>query len=235
MIWSFVIWILLIFLVPETYGPVVLKHKANALRKKTGDDRYRARIEISDTSIAITVLRTLKRPFVLLVEPIVLLLNTWTSILLAILYLFFGAFPIVFESEDNFTLSQVGLSFLGIGIGEFLAVAMIPFLSKYQRKLITQQGSDSPEIALIQAMFGAILGPVGLLWFAFTTDQFWHVPVLAGIPFGCAVVLTFTSVFTFLVKAYTPWAASAMASNSVERSVIAAVFRESIPYPLECA
>lgn len=227
MIWSFVIWLALIAFVPETYGPAVLKQKAKKLRKDTGEARYRAKIEVSDISVAMTIVKTLKRPFILLVEPIVLLLNTWTSILLAILYLFFGAFPIVFESEDDFTLSQVGLAFLGIGIGEFVAVAMIPALSKYQRRLIAQQKQDVPEIALIPAMFGAVLGPIGLLWFAFTTGEHWIVPILAGIPFGCAVVLTFTSVFTFLVKSYTPWAASAMASNSVERSLMAAIFRKS--------
>lgn len=140
--------------------------------------------------------------------------------------LFFGAFPIVFESEDDFTISQVGLSFIGIGIGNLCAVALIPVFGKIQTRVAEKHG-QFPEIALIPAMAGALLGPVGLFWFAFTTSTFWLVPILAGIPFGCAVVLSFTSVFTFLVRSYTPWAASAMASNSVERSLLAAAFRES--------
>lgn len=140
--------------------------------------------------------------------------------------LFFSAFPIVFETKHGFTLSQVGLSFLGLGIGEVIAVLLIPVFAKIQRAQIAKHG-DSPEISLIPAMAGAVLGPIALFWFAFTTTSFWIVPILAGIPFGCAVVLTFTSVFTFLVKSYTPWAASALAANSVERSTMAAVFRKS--------
>lgn len=224
MIWTFTLWVALVIFVPETYGPAVLKKKAARMRKQSGNRSLQAPIEVMDKSLPLTILTNLKRPFILFAEPIVFLLNTWTSILLAILYLFFSAFPIVFETEHGFTLSQVGLSFLGLGIGEVIAVASTPLFARVQRKLVLRYG-DSPEISLIPAMAGAILGPMGLFWFAFTTGDYWIVPILAGIPFGCAVVLTFTSVFTFLVRSYTPWAASAMASNSVERSVLAAVFR----------
>lgn len=44
------------------------------------------------------------------------------------------------------------------------------------------------------------------------------------ISFGTGVVYVFTSVFTFLVVAYRPYAASAMAGNSFLRSAFAAVF-----------
>lgn len=38
-------------------------------------------------------------------------------IMLGVLYLFFGAFPLVFETNHGFTLSQVGLTFLGLFVG----------------------------------------------------------------------------------------------------------------------
>lgn len=41
---------------------------------------------------------------------------------------------------------------------------------------------------------------------------------------GISVLYTFTSVFTFLVTAYQPHAASAMAGNSFMRSCFAAAF-----------
>lgn len=66
----------------------------------------------------------------------------------------------------------------------------------------------------------------GLYWLAFTTYQsvHWIVPIIASIPFGSGIFLVFTSVFTYLVTAYRPIAASAMASNSAMRSSFAAVF-----------
>jgi len=75
-------------------------------------------------------------------------------------------------------------------------------------------------------MVGAILAPIGLFWLAFTTypSVHWIVPIIAAIPFGTGVIFIFTSVFTFLVVAYRPYAASAMAGNSFLRSTFAAAF-----------
>jgi hypothetical protein len=50
---------------------------------------------------------------------------------------------------------------------------------------------EKPEFRLLPAIFGSILCPIGLFWFAFTVFPSvpWIVPILAGIPFGCGVVL----------------------------------------------
>lgn len=66
----------------------------------------------------------------------------------------------------------------------------------------------------------------GLFWIAFTTYKqvHWIVPIIASIPFGAGVYFVFTSTFTYLVTAYRPIAASAMAGNSAMRSVFAAAF-----------
>ncbi|KAK6397736.1 hypothetical protein LTR65_004984 [Meristemomyces frigidus] len=94
--WVLVIWagsffFLIVFLVPETYAPVLLRRKAVKLRKETGDERWRAPIEKMHKSVAKTVLWSCIRPFQLLVlEPLTLLLCLISSLLLGILYLFFG-------------------------------------------------------------------------------------------------------------------------------------------------
>lgn len=61
---------------------------------------------------------------------------------------------------------------------------------------------------------------------AFTTYRGvpWILPILGSIPFGTGIYFVFDSVFTYLVTAYRPIAASAMASNSFMRSTFAAVF-----------
>lgn len=48
--------------------------------------------------------------------------------------------------------------------------------------------------------------------------------MLATIPFGTGIVYAFISIWTFLVHAYRPHAASAMAGNSFLRSAFAAAF-----------
>ncbi|ORY77417.1 major facilitator superfamily domain-containing protein, partial [Protomyces lactucae-debilis] len=224
MVWTFLLWLGIIFFVPETFAPALLVKIAR--ERRAAGENVQAPLEVSDKTIPQTILTNLKRPFILLIEPIVLLLNTWTSVLLAILYLFFGAFPIVFREEHNFTQAQIGLSFLGILVGIGLGVLTIPtYWTNQQSKLFAKHG-NKPEIMLLPAMLGSILGPLGLLLFAFTlrSNYHWSAPIISTIPFGMAVILVFSSVFAFLVRAYTPWAASALASNSVERSLLAGIF-----------
>ena len=119
---------LVTFLVPETYHPVLLRNKARKLRKDTGDERWKAPIEVMDRSIAQTILRSVYRPFLLLtLEPMCLNLCLFSAILLGILYLFFGAFNIVFANNHDFELWQIGLSFLGILIGMLVGIATDPW------------------------------------------------------------------------------------------------------------
>ncbi len=65
-----------------------------------------------------------------------------------------------------------------------------------------------------------------LFWLAFTTYRSvpWIVPIIASVPFGSGMFYVYTSVFTYLVTAYRPIAASAMAANSALRSSFAAAF-----------
>ena len=55
-----------------------------------------------------------------------LLLCLYTSLLLGVVYLFFGAFNLVFSNNHGFNLWQVGLSFLGLAVGMMLAICTDP-------------------------------------------------------------------------------------------------------------
>ena len=67
--------VLVVVLQPETYPQTLLKWKAQHLRELTGDDRYRAAIEVRSDSLASRLRRALYRPFLLTFqEPIIILL-----------------------------------------------------------------------------------------------------------------------------------------------------------------
>jgi hypothetical protein len=116
---------LILILVPETYAPVLLRRKAVKLRKETGDDRWKAPIEKMNKSVSKTVLWSCIRPFQLLFfEQMVLNLCLLSAILLGILYLFFGAFAVVFQNNHDFNEWQTGLTFLGIFVGMVVGEAL---------------------------------------------------------------------------------------------------------------
>jgi len=163
----------------------------------------------------------------------VLNLCLFSAILLGILYLFFGAFPIVFEGNHGFTLSQTGMSFLGIFVGMVIATCTDPFWHKNYSRLIKQReaatgevGGSEPEYRLPPTIAGAFLVPIGLFVFAWTTysSVHWIVPIIGSTIFGMGNILVFTGIFTFLVDAYPLYAASSLAANSFARSSFGAVF-----------
>ena len=118
---------LIIIFVPETYHPVLLRDKARKLRRDTGNDRWKAPIEMTDRSIAQTLLTSIYRPFHLLtLEPMCLNLCLFSAVLLGVLYLFFGAFNLVFSSNHGFQLWQIGLSFSGLLAGLIFGIATDP-------------------------------------------------------------------------------------------------------------
>lgn len=194
LIWSGANLGLIALLVPETYHPVLLRNKAQKMRKETGDERWKAPMEKMDKSIPKTIAHSLKRPFQLLVlEPMVTNLCLFSAILLGILYLFFGAFPVVFEGNHDFTLSQVGLSFLGLFVGMCMGALTDPFWHKNYVRLIKQReaatgevGASEPEYRLPPAIAGAVLVPVGIFLFAWTTyaSVHWIVPIIGSSIFG---------------------------------------------------
>lgn len=221
------------FVVPETYAPVLLRNKARQKRKATGDDRWKAPIEVSDRSVLSTVTHSLYRPFLLLfMDPMCFNLCLFSSILLGILYLFFGAFPLVFGNVYGFNLWQTGLSFIGLCIGILTAIASDPIWRKNyirlmdKREQATGMRQSEPEYRLPSTIFGSWLCVIGLFWFAWTIypSVHWIVPIIGTGFFGCGIILVFTGIFTFLVEAYPLYAASALSANSFARSTFAASF-----------
>lgn len=129
-------------------------------------------------------------------EPICFLLCLYSSFILSVLYLFFEAFPLVFKNNHGFELQYIGLTFIGLGVGEVGGMLISrPIVSALTNWLLRGKNREEelrkPEFRLIPAMLGAILVPIGMFWFAFTgySSVPWIVPILAGIPFGWGVVL----------------------------------------------
>ncbi|KAK0896578.1 hypothetical protein LTR57_022504, partial [Friedmanniomyces endolithicus] len=186
-IWAAVQWTLIFFFVPETYAPVLLRRRAIRLRKETGDDRWKAPIEKMNKSVAKTVLWSCVRPFQLLVlDPMVLNLCLLCAILLGILYLFFGAFPLVFENNHGFNEWQTGLSFLGIFVGTVIGVSCDPLWKRNYVRLVRNNGGVSePEFRLPPTILGAVLVPVSLFGFGWTTFPWvhWIVPIMFSVLF----------------------------------------------------
>jgi MFS family permease len=223
-------WVLGVVCVPETYSPVLLRKRAQALSKKTGKV-YMSQLDIDRGVInAGEAFKTaLSRPWILLFrEPIVLILSIYMAIVYGTLYMLFAAYPIVYQQGRGWSEGIGGLSFIGVLIGMIMAVtfSIYPMNSRYQKIVDKHNGFAPPEARLPSSILGGVFLPIGLFWFAWTNSPTlpWAVSMAAGIPFGFGMVLVFLSVMNYLIDSYTIFAASVLAANSILRSSFGAAF-----------
>lgn len=87
-----VAWFLITFTVPETYAPMILKRRARKLRKAENDPKYVTEGELNALPMKEKLQIVFLRPFQLLfLEPIVLFIAIYMSVLYGLLYMFFVA------------------------------------------------------------------------------------------------------------------------------------------------
>ncbi|KAJ5658739.1 uncharacterized protein N7484_002388 [Penicillium longicatenatum] len=226
---SGLVWIIGSLFLPETYAPVLLRRRAEKLSKLSGKV-YRSRVDIDQGKVTFgeTFKVALSRPWVLLFrEPIVFLLSLYMAIIYGTLYMMFAAFPIVYQEYRGWNQGVSGLAFLGIMVGMILAVVYSIWDNKrYIKTQDKHEGFAPPEARLPPVMLASIAVPVGLFWFAWTNypSIHWSVSIIAGAPFGFGMVLVFLGIMNYLIDAYTIFAASVLAANSVLRSCFGAAF-----------
>ncbi|KJZ72450.1 hypothetical protein HIM_08119 [Hirsutella minnesotensis 3608] len=228
-IFSGALWVIGGLCIPETYSPVLLRRRAAKLSQMTGRCYVSAADHAQEkVTLGESIKAALLRPWILLFrEPIVLLLSIFMAIIYGTLYMLFAAFPIVYQKGRGWNQGVAGLAFLGIMVGMFLAIAYtIPSNKRYIRIEQKHGGFAPPEARLPAAMIGSIALPVGLFWFAWTNSSsiHWLVSIAAGVPFGFGMVLVFLSIMNYLIDAYTIFAASVLAANSLLRSLFGASF-----------
>lgn len=83
---------------PESYAPVILKRRARKLRKQTGNNSIIAPLELQKGGAKEMITKTCTRPIRMLIsESIVLFTSMYLSLAYAIFYIYFQAYPIIFQ------------------------------------------------------------------------------------------------------------------------------------------
>ena len=218
--------IIFFFVGDETYHSTILARKTARLRKETGNPNFRSKLD-NGTPPREIFLRSIVRPMKMLIfSPIVLFTSIYIAINYGVLYLFYTTITFVFEENYHFGTSLVGLAYMGIGVGLLAGMATLGITSdKIIRKEQAKDGAQ-PEhrLALILCLPGAILMPIGIFIYGWTTDKHvhWIVPIMASSFVGLGNLTSMMSIQTYLVDAFTIHAASAVAANTVLRSVFGA-------------
>lgn len=198
------------------------------MRKESGNPNVFAAIELEKKGARQMMTVTLMRPIhMFFYEAIVLLTCLYTSLVYAIFYLFFEAYPIIFEGLYRMNTGVAGLAFLPIIIGVVIALSIFLYYDKLLRqakKANAPWASMEEYRRLPLACLGGPLYVISLFWLGWSSSPHvhWIVPMLAGIPFGVGFVLIFMALLNYVTDAYEVYAASAMAATGFCRSIFAA-------------
>ncbi|KAI5855135.1 bicyclomycin resistance protein [Durotheca rogersii] len=229
--------ILMLFSMKESYAPVILEKKAARLRKETGNDLIRSKLDVG-LSASDYFKRGIIRPFrMLFLSPIVAITALYMAVTYGYLYLMFTTITQVFMQYYGFSTSTVGLAFLGLGAGSLFGIAIFSLTSdKYiQRKAAEDDAKAQtagkatsgikPEYRLPLLPVGAMLIPAGLFIYGWTASYrvHWIAPIIGMTVVGVGNILVFMTIQMYLVDTFTIYAASAIASNTVVRSTAGAV------------
>ncbi|KIA75346.1 hypothetical protein HK57_00199 [Aspergillus ustus] len=249
--WRWAFWVLSIvggavsvvffFVVPETYGPVLLRWKSARLRKTTENSASGDNTPYADQSRQLAeesrdfpvqphlFTQALIRPMkMLLLSPIVALMSTYVAALYGLLYVLFTTFTMVFSEQYGFSAIGSGLAFLGGGVGMLFGLLYAASLSDRVIKAKLKLGQvPKPEdrLSLYLVLPGALTIPAGLFIYGWATDKHvhWIVAEIGNAVTGFGMIVIVMCVQTYLVDAFTVHAASATAANTVLRSLAGAL------------
>ncbi|KAI9282911.1 MFS multidrug transporter [Umbelopsis sp. AD052] len=223
LILSGAIYIVLVTTVPETYAPTILARRAAKLRKETGDETYVTEQDLDKRPLGQRMKVFLIRPFQLLFgELIVLLISLYMSVLYGLLYMFFVAYPIVFQEGKHWSASDTGLMFIPLAIGVLCSAAAAPLVNKHYLWVSKTKYNGKPpaEVRLYPMMVSCWLVPIGLFIFAWTSypQLSWWGPAIGGLPVGFGFIFLYNSANNYMVDSYQHLAASALAAKTFIRS-----------------
>ncbi|POS73857.1 hypothetical protein DHEL01_v207750 [Diaporthe helianthi] len=222
LIFAFVVWVLITFTVPETYAPTILARRATKLRKETGSTEHVTEQDLDKRPLTERLTIFLIRPLQLLFgELIVFLISLYMSVLYGLLYMFFVAFPIIYQEGKGWSAGSTGLMFIPLALGVIASAAVSPLVNKHYLKVSQRfNGSPPPEYRLIPMMCSCWFIPLGLIIFAWTTypSLHWFGPAFGGFWVGFGFIFLYNAANNYLVDSYQHQAASALAAKTFIRS-----------------
>ncbi|KIW95082.1 uncharacterized protein Z519_03665 [Cladophialophora bantiana CBS 173.52] len=237
--WRWTIWITLLMTVafglptavitPETFEPVLLRRRAKERRYVTRNWALHAKAEEYPLDFRTLLNKYLTKPLhMIALEPILIVVTIYMALVYGILLLTFEAYPISFGVRRGWSPTVGSLPFICIFAGVVGGCLAIAAFTKtwYARRISDTARQPTPEDRLPPMIAGSFVLPIGLFWFAWTSDPSisWVAQVLSGLFIGAGIILIFMTGVVYLIDVYARNANSALAVNTFIRFVVAASF-----------
>ena len=234
--WRWIFWLLAIIctvntilgflFLKESYAPTILESRKQEFEESEGG-KYRIANQDDrpfKTRLGEAALRPLK---ILFTQPIVLTMAVWQAILFGTTYSLYTNFEAIYGDQYGFSTTQVGLMYLGPGLGFLICVwFIVPKIDTVYNHLTEKNDHEpKPEFRLPIANIGAVLIPGSLFWFAWTVqyNAHWAVTILSTVFFGLGMITVLNTAQNYYIDSFQKYAASAIAAGAVFRSIIGGI------------
>nr|POE78084.1 efflux pump rdc3 [Quercus suber] len=233
----------------ETYTPVLLRRRAKLLRVQYPTELFHT--EYDNTNQKNVFALSITRPLRMLVtSPICASFAVYIGMVYGILYLFLLSLSLLFAPTKQsglftygWTDGTSGLSFLGIGVGVvlggFISAKLADRIYQWQNARLTKKkfandSKDDPEVVrptevypesrLFLLQVGMIVVPLGLIVYAWSAGRtHWIVPLLGAAIFATGMIIVYVAFQIYLVDIFGRFAASALATATILRSILGCV------------
>lgn len=245
--WRWVFWLVTIIagvvslvflaLADETYAPVLLQRKVDRLRReeaRQGLHRHlRHEFDRGITPAQLIKLNVVRPLKLLLLSPIGIVCAFYMMVVYGYLYLMFTSITQVFMETYGFSANIASLTYLGVGIGSIVGIAIVSMTSDrlVKKQMATTGGVARPEARLQILPLGSVLLPAGLFIYGWTAEYkaHWISPIIGMSLIGIGNIVIFMSVVMYLVDSFTIYSASALAANTLFRSIVSSTTPDHLP------
>ncbi|KAL4895269.1 major facilitator superfamily domain-containing protein [Aspergillus ambiguus] len=233
--WRWLEWIMLIMgglilvlvtiLQPETYGNLLLHWKATALRKQTGDSRYKGPMELRTESLGYRLMLAVYRTFVWSYsEPIIILMGLYLTVIYIVLFTFLEGYTFIFGDTYSLPQGLTSMTWIGMLVGVLLVSCIVPVVYSWTCNEYRSTFRIRPETRLWYAMLGgAPAVPVSLFWMGWTSYSdisIWS-PLIASALFGFGITTIFIVAYMYIIDSYGVYSASALGFVVFSRYLVA--------------
>ncbi|KAG2411947.1 hypothetical protein HFD88_009503 [Aspergillus terreus] len=237
--WRWIFWIvsmadalvqLLAFLfLRETYAPTILATKKRNLQKETGNHQLHTEYDRPDRTFGQVLRKNLVRPFrMLLTQPAIQALSLYRGYQYGLMYLVLASYPLVWEGVYNQAKGPASLNYISLGVGfviglQFCGRVIDIVYIRLQRRY---DHPGRPEFRIPLMLPGGLLVPAGLFLYGWSAAYrtHWIVPNIGAAVFAIGLIISFQCAQTYVVDAYTRYAASASGAAAFVRTLAGFAF-----------
>ena len=245
MTWRWVFWSVCIvnvliqisglFLLQETYGPKILHNKAKRLRRETENENLKTEFEHAELTLWSKLKVSFVRPFRLLgTQPIVQVLAVYMAYIYGLIYLVLSTFPTLWTEQYHENAGIGGLNYISLGLGFFVGTQIGAPLNDRVYRALKKRNNDTgrPEFRVPLMIPASLLVPIGLFWYGWSAQAkiHWIMPNIGAVILAVGGIVSFQCIQTYLVDAYTRYAASAVGAGAFLRSLAGFGFPLFAPY-----